>query len=57
MRSVIVDFARMRRADRRGGAAPNITLATEVLDGWAGTDDDIERIDDALRAAGRAPAE
>ena len=24
-------------------------LATEVLDGWASTDDDIERIDDALR--------
>ena len=49
MRSVIVDFARKRRADRRGGGTPNITLATGVLDGWTGTDDDIERIDDALR--------
>jgi RNA polymerase sigma factor (TIGR02999 family) len=49
MRSVIVDFARKRRADRRGGGAPNVTLATEVLDGRTSTDDDIERIDDALR--------
>jgi RNA polymerase sigma factor (TIGR02999 family) len=49
MRSVIVDFARKRRADRRGGGAANVTLATEILDGWSNTDDDIERVDDALR--------
>lgn len=49
MRSVIVDFARKRQADRRGGGAPDVTLATEVLGGCASTDDDIDRIDDALR--------
>lgn len=49
MRSVIVDFARKRQADRRGGGASNVTLATEVLGGGASTDDDIDRIDDALR--------
>ena len=49
MRSVIVDFARKRRADRRGGGAANVTLATEILEGWSNTDDDIERVDDALQ--------
>src|SRR5215468_9914822 len=49
MRSVIVDFARKRRADRRGGGAANVTLATHMLDGLSNTDDDIERVDDALR--------
>ena len=49
MRSVIVDFARKRRADRRGGGVANVTLATEILDGSQSTDDDIERVDDALK--------
>ena len=49
MRSVIVDFARKRRADRRGGGAANVTLATELLDGWSSTDEDVERVDDALQ--------
>ena len=48
MRSVIVDFARKRRAERRGGGAANVTLATDLLDGALSTDDDIERINDAL---------
>jgi RNA polymerase sigma factor (TIGR02999 family) len=48
MRSVIVDFARKRRADRRGGAAEHVTLTTELLDGQADSDDDIERVHEAL---------
>jgi RNA polymerase sigma factor (TIGR02999 family) len=48
MRSVIVDFARKRRAERRGGAAESVTLTTELLDGQASTDDDIERVHEAL---------
>src|SRR5262245_55260914 len=31
MRSVIVDFARKRRAERRGGGTADVTLATEIL--------------------------
>jgi RNA polymerase sigma factor (TIGR02999 family) len=49
MRSVIVDFARKRQSERRGGAAANVTLATEIVDGWSNTDDDLERVDEALR--------
>lgn len=49
MRSVIVDFARKRRADRRGGGVSDVTLATELLDGTAATDDDIERVDESLK--------
>jgi len=48
MRSVIVDLARKRRAERRGGGVPNLTLATEILDGSQLTDDDLERINEAL---------
>ena len=49
MRSVIVDFARKRRAERRGGGAANVTLATEILDGWSSNDEDVERVDEALQ--------
>ena len=48
--SVIVDFARKRRAERRGGGAADMTLATEILDGSVCTDDDLERVNDALKA-------
>jgi RNA polymerase sigma factor (TIGR02999 family) len=49
MRSVIVDFARKRRAERRGGGKSDVTLATEILDGSKSTDDDIDRVDEALK--------
>lgn len=48
MRSVIVDFARKRRAERRGGAAVHVTLSTEVLDARGNDDEDIERVNEAL---------
>ncbi len=48
MRSVIVDYARKRSALRRGGGIANVTLTTEILDGAASTDSDVERVDDAL---------
>ena len=48
VRSVIVDFARKRRADRRGGGAADVTLSTELIEGVLSTDDEIERINDAL---------
>lgn len=49
MRSVIVDFARKRRAERRGGGVADATLATAILDGSPSTDDDVERVDEALK--------
>jgi RNA polymerase sigma factor (TIGR02999 family) len=49
MRSVIVDFVRKRRADRRGGAAVHVTLSTDVLGQLTTADDDIERVNDALQ--------
>lgn len=49
MRSVIVDFARKRRADRRGGGAIHVTLSTDVLDGHPSTDADIELVNEAVQ--------
>jgi RNA polymerase sigma factor (TIGR02999 family) len=48
MHSVIVDFARKRRAARRGGAAAHVTLSTDLLEGSQGSDDDVERVHEAL---------
>jgi RNA polymerase sigma factor (TIGR02999 family) len=39
MRSVIVDFARRRLADRRGGGAPRATLDVELAAGPCGEDE------------------
>ena len=48
MRSVIVDFARRRQADRRGGAAPHITLTTQIEARITGGEHEILRVHDAL---------
>jgi RNA polymerase sigma factor (TIGR02999 family) len=48
LRAIIVDFARKRNAERRGGGQRNLTLSTEVAESIGGGDDDIERINDAL---------
>jgi RNA polymerase sigma factor (TIGR02999 family) len=48
LRSVIVDFARKRRAERRGGKATHITLSTDLLDANQGSDDEVERVHEAL---------
>jgi RNA polymerase sigma factor (TIGR02999 family) len=49
MRSVIVDFARKRRAERRGGGALHVTLSTDLLEGQISSDEDIERVNDAVQ--------
>lgn len=49
LRSVMVDFARKRQAARRGGGHADVTLSEELAGGLGGTDEDIERVDDALR--------
>ena len=48
LRSVIVDFARKRSAERRGGGHANVTLNTEIAASVGNQDDDIIRINDAL---------
>jgi RNA polymerase sigma factor (TIGR02999 family) len=48
LRSVMVDFARKRRAERRGGGNANVTLADDLAGGIGGTDEDIERVNEAL---------
>jgi RNA polymerase sigma factor (TIGR02999 family) len=48
LRSVMVDFARKRMAERRGGGQADSTLSEELADGLGGTDEDIERVNEAL---------
>lgn len=50
MRSVTVDFARQRVADRRGGGAETLLLDTEIAESVGNQDDDVIRIHDALEA-------
>lgn len=48
MRSVIVDLARQRRAQRRGGDLPHTSLHTDLVDSLADVDGDVERVHEAL---------
>lgn len=47
MRSIIVDFARQRLTDRRGGDAAHVTYTVQLADGTAG-EQEILRVHDAL---------
>ena len=48
LRAVIVDFARRRRAARRGGDQVRISLDTDLADSIGDADSEVEQIDDAL---------
>jgi RNA polymerase sigma factor (TIGR02999 family) len=48
MRSIIVDFARRRQADRRGGGAPMVELDTGIMQAIPAGEDDVVRVHDAL---------
>jgi len=50
MRSVIVDFARLRQAERRGGNAVVVALDTDLSDKLSAPEDDVLRVHDALEA-------
>jgi RNA polymerase sigma factor (TIGR02999 family) len=54
MRSVIVDFARARLTDRRGGDAQMVTLDTGVADQLAGPQTDVLRVNEALEVLAAA---
>ena len=53
MRSIIVDFARQRRAERHGGGAAPITLNTDLAESVHASENEIIRIDDALKDLAR----
>jgi RNA polymerase sigma factor (TIGR02999 family) len=48
MRSVIVDFARQRQAQRRGGGLQHVTLDTDLGDGLAAQEDQVVHVHEAL---------
>ena len=50
MRSVIVDFARQRQAERRGGDAIHLTLDAQLADNLRAGEDEVIQINDAIEA-------
>jgi RNA polymerase sigma factor (TIGR02999 family) len=56
MRSIVVDFARERLAQRRGGNAPHVTVVTDIPDPSAAAEEEIVRVDDALQELARLDA-
>ena len=56
MRSVIVDSARERLADRRGGGLPALTLSTELLDSLPDGEEMILDVHEALEVLAKADA-
>lgn len=53
MRSIIVDFARQRQTERRGGGLAQVTFTVQLADGAVAPEDEILRVHDALQALGR----
>jgi RNA polymerase sigma factor (TIGR02999 family) len=56
MRSVIVDFARARQAERRGGGAEHVVLDTAMSEKIAAPENDVLRVHDALELLAQADA-
>jgi RNA polymerase sigma factor (TIGR02999 family) len=54
MRSIIVDSARERLAERRGGDVPHVTLSTQVADSSAADERGILQVHEALLALAEA---
>lgn len=53
MRSIIVDFARQRLTDRRGGDVAHITYTVQLADGSATGEQEILRVHEALEELAR----
>lgn len=56
MRSVIVDFARARQAERRGGDAEHVVLDTAMGEHLAAPENDVLRVHEALDVLAQADA-
>ena len=54
MRSVIVDFARARMAERRGGEAGRLVLDTGIASDLPAPDNDVLRVHEALEVLAKA---
>jgi RNA polymerase sigma factor (TIGR02999 family) len=50
MRSVIVDFARQRQAERRGGDVVHVPLDAQLAENLRGGEDEVIQINDAMEA-------
>ena len=50
MRSVIVDFARQRLAERRGGDAVHVPLDAQLAENLRAGEDEVLQINDAIEA-------
>ena len=50
MRSVIVDFARQRQAERRGGDAVHLTLDAQLAENLRAGEDEVIQVNDAIEA-------
>ncbi len=48
MRTIVIDIARARQAERRGGQALHVTLGTEIGDSVAAQEDEALRVHEAL---------
>jgi len=53
LRSVVVDFVRKRRAERRGGDAVHVTLDTNLAENPGASDDEILAVHEALQELAR----
>jgi RNA polymerase sigma factor (TIGR02999 family) len=53
MRSIIVDFARQRQSERRGGGADHVTFTAQIADGSAAPEAQILRVHEALEELAR----
>ncbi len=53
MRSIVVDFVRQRRAERRGGDQERVTLDTDRVDAAGPPEDEILRVSEALDELGK----
>jgi len=54
MRSVIVDLARARQAERRGGDAEHVPLDTDMADSIAAPENEVLRVHEALETLAQA---
>ena len=54
MRSVIVDMARARLAERRGGAAEHVEMNTDIADNSPAPEDEVLRVHEALETLAQA---
>jgi RNA polymerase sigma factor (TIGR02999 family) len=57
MRSIVVDFARKRQAERRGGGALKVTLDTGIAEAVDGSNDEIIRVHEVLDELKQVDAE